>query len=131
MKENGASKEYANVSDEDLAERIEVARENGDDELANKLNAEMTNRGEYKEKMNLISAAKTEKSTKNSETFSKISDGIGKGMQLASSVLNMGNKQQQQGQQKKKGYVSGSLTKRTKEIIKKNKKRIKALAKNR
>ena len=131
MTENGASKEYANVSDEDLAERIEVARENGDDELANKLNAEMTNRGEYKEKMNLISAAKTEKSTKNSETFSKISDGIGKGMQLASSVLNMGNKQQQQGQQKKKGYVSGSLTKRTKEIIKKNKKRIKALAKNR
>ena len=32
MKENGASKEYANVSDEDLAERIEFARENGDDE---------------------------------------------------------------------------------------------------
>ena len=52
-------------------------------------------------------------------------------MQLASSVLDMGNNQQQQGQQKKKGYVSGSLTKRTKEIIKKNKKRIKALAKNR
>lgn len=131
MKENGASKEYANISDEDLANRLEDAREKGNDALAKEYSKEMTNRGEYKEKMNLISAAKTEKSTKNSETFSKISDGIGKGMQLASSVLNMGNKQQQQGQQKKKGYVSGSLTKRTKEIIKKNKKRIKALAKNR
>ena len=131
MKENGASKEYANISDEDLANRLEDAREKGNDALAKEYSKEMTNRGEYKEKMNFISAAKTEKRTKNSETFSKISDGIGKGMQLASSVLNMGNKQQQQGQQKKKGYVSGSLTKRTKEIIKKNKKRIKALAKNR
>ena len=123
MTKNGASKEYANVSDDQLEQNLEFARETGDDALADKLAAEMTKRGDYKEKMAVISENKA-------ETFSKITDGIGQGMQAVSSIMNMGNSNNGS-QQKKKGYLAGNLTKRSKDIMKKNKKRIAALAKRR
>ena len=59
--------------------------------------------------------------------MSKVTETIGSGIQAATSIMNMGNNNKDQ--QKKKGYVAGNLTKRSKEIIKKNRKRIAALAK--
>ena len=120
MTENGASKEYANVSDAELAEQIEFARETGDDALADKLNAEMSKRGDYKEKMAVIKQNKA-------ETFSKIKDVVGSATNAVAGVMGMGNNGNDQ--QKKKDRPVGKLTKRSKEIIKKNKKRIAALAK--
>ena len=120
MTENGASKEYANVSDAELAEQIEFARETGDDALADKLNAEMSKRGDYKEKMAVIKQNKA-------ETFSKIKDAVGSATNAVAGVMGMGNNGNDQ--QKKKDRPVGKLTKRSKEIIKKNKKRIAALAK--
>ena len=120
MTENGASKEYANVSDAELAEQIEFARKTGDDALADKLNAEMSKRGDYKEKMAVIKQNKA-------ETFSKIKDVVGSATNAVAGVMGMGNNGNDQ--QKKKDRPVGKLTKRSKEIIKKNKKRIAALAK--
>lgn len=123
MIESGASKEYANISDDELAGRIEYAQKVGDTETVKALTAEMTKRGEYKEKMAVIADNKAKKA----ETISKVTDAVGQAVGVATNVLNMNNGNKQQ--QKKKGYVAGNLTKRTKEIIKKNKKRIAALAK--
>lgn len=125
MKENGASKEYADVSDEKLAEQIEYYQGEGNDPAkANELSTEMAKRGDYKDKMALIS----EHNAKNAETGEKIIDAVGKTVQGVTGVMNMNNgKQQDQKEQKK--YIPANYTKRMKEIIKKNRKRIAALAK--
>lgn len=125
MKENGASKEYANVSDEELAEQIEYYQGEGNDPAkADKLSTEMAKRGDYKDKMAVIADNKA----KTGETVSKVTDAIGKTVQGVTSVMNMNNgKQQDQKEQKK--YIPANYTKRMKEIIKKNRKRIAALAK--
>lgn len=125
MRENGASKEYANVSDEKLAEQIEYYQGEGNDPAkADKLSTEMAKRGDYKDKMAVIADNKA----KTGETVSKVTDAIGKTVQGVTSVMNMNNgKQQDQKEQKK--YIPANYTKRMKEIIKKNRKRIAALAK--
>lgn len=125
MKENGASKEYADVSDEKLAEQIEYYQGEGNDPAkADKLSTEMAKRGDYKDKMAVIADNKA----KTGETVSKVTDAIGKTVQGVTSVMNMNNgKQQDQKEQKK--YIPANYTKRMKEIIKKNRKRIAALAK--
>mgnify|MGYP004643057029 FL=1 len=123
MVENGASKEYANINDDVLAEKLEFAQEMGDDDTAKALSAELEKRGQYKEQMAVIAENKAKKA----EVMSKVSDTIGSGIKAATSIMNMGNNNKDQ--QKKKGYVAGNLTKRSKEIIKKNRKRIAALAK--
>lgn len=125
MKENGASKEYANVSDEKLAEQIEYYQGEGNDPAkADKLSTEMAKRGDYKDKMAVIADNKA----KTGETVSKVTDAIGKTVQGVTSVMNMNNGKQQD-QKKQKKYIPANYTKRTKEIIKKNRKRIAALAK--
>lgn len=125
MKENGASKEYANVSDEELAEQIEYYQGEGNDPAkADKLSTEMAKRGDYKDKMAVIADNKA----KTGETVSKVTDAIGKTVQGVTSVMNMNNGKQQD-QKKQKKYIPANYTKRTKEIIKKNRKRIAALAK--
>ncbi len=123
MVENGASKEYADINDDVLAEKLEFAQEMGDDDTAKALSAELEKRGQYKEQMAVIAENKAKKA----EVMSKVSDTIGSGIKAATSIMNMGNNNKDQ--QKKKGYVAGNLTKRSKEIIKKNRKRIAALAK--
>lgn len=123
MVENGASKEYADINDDVLAEKLEFAQEMGDDDTAKALSAELEKRGQYKEQMAVIAENKVKKA----EVMSKVSDTIGSGIKAATSIMNMGNNNKDQ--QKKKGYVAGNLTKRSKEIIKKNRKRIAALAK--
>ena len=123
MVENGASKEYADINDDVLAEKLEFAQEMGDDDTAKALSAELEKRGQYKDQMAVIAENKAKKA----EVMSKVSDTIGSGIKAATSIMNMGNNNK--GQQKKKGYVAGNLTKRSKEIIKKNRKRIAALAK--
>ena len=125
MRENGASKEYANVSDEKLAEQIEYYQGEGNDPAkADKLSTEMAKRGDYKDKMAVIADNKA----KTGETVSKVTDAIGKTVQGVTSVMNMNNGKQQD-QKKQKKYIPANYTKRTKEIIKKNRKRIAALAK--
>ena len=123
MVENGASKEYADINDDVLAEKLEFAQEMGDDDTAKALSAELEKRGQYKEQMAVIAENKAKKA----EVMSKVTDTIGSGIKAATSIMNMGNNNKDQ--QKKKGYVAGNLTKRSKEIIKKNRKRIAALAK--
>lgn len=125
MKENGASKEYANVSDEELAEQIEYYQGEGNDPAkADKLSTEMAKRGDYKDKMAVIADNKA----KTGETVSKVTDAVGKTIQGVTSVMNMNNGKQQD-QKKQKKYIPANYTKRMKEIIKKNRKRIAALAK--
>ena len=123
MVENGASKEYADINDDVLAEKLEFAQKMGDDDTAKALSAELEKRGQYKDQMAVIAENKAKKA----EVMSKVSDTIGSGIKAATSIMNMGNNNKDQ--QKKKGYVAGNLTKRSKEIIKKNRKRIAALAK--
>ena len=123
MVENGASKEYADINDDVLAEKLEFAQEMGDNDTAKALSAELEKRGQYKDQMAVIAENKAKKA----EVMSKVSDTIGSGIKAATSIMNMGNNNKDQ--QKKKGYVAGNLTKRSKEIIKKNRKRIAALAK--
>ena len=125
MKENGASKEYADVSDEKLAEQIEYYQGEGNDPAkADKLSTEMAKRGDYKDKMAVIADNKA----KTGETVSKVTDAIGKTIQGVTGVMNMNNGKQQD-QKKQKKYIPANYTKRMKEIIKKNRKRIAALAK--
>ena len=123
MVENGASKEYADINDDVLAEKLEFAQEMGDDDTAKALSAELEKRGQYKDQMAVIAENKAKKA----KVMSKVTETIGSGIQAATSIMNMGNNNKDQ--QKKKGYVAGNLTKRSKEIIKKNRKRIAALAK--
>ena len=121
MTKNGASKEYADISDEELAERLEFAQEMDDKNAADKFSAELKKRGDYKDKMALISEH-------NAETKEKVIDAVGKTVQGVTSIMNMNNGKQQD-QKKQKKYIPANYTKRTKEIIKKNRKRIAALAK--
>ena len=121
MTKNGASKEYADISDEELAERLEFAQEMDDKNAADKFSAELKKRGDYKDKMALISEH-------NAETKEKVIDAVGKTIQGVTSVMNMNNGKQQD-QKKQKKYIPANYTKRMKEIIKKNRKRIAALAK--
>lgn len=123
MVENGASKEYADINDDVLAEKLEFAQEMGDNDTAKALSAELEKRGQYKDQMAVIAENKAKKA----KVMSKVTETIGSGIKAATSIMNMGNNNKDQ--QKKKGYVAGNLTKRSKEIIKKNRKRIAALAK--
>lgn len=123
MVENGASKEYADINDDVLAKKLEFAQEMGDNDTAKALSAELEKRGQYKDQMAVIAENKAKKA----KVMSKVTETIGSGIKAATSIMNMGNNNKDQ--QKKKGYVAGNLTKRSKEIIKKNRKRIAALAK--
>ena len=123
MVENGASKEYADINDDVLAEKLEFAQEMGDNDTAKALSAELEKRGQYKDQMAVIAENKAKKA----KVMSKVTETIGSGIKAATSIMNMGNNNKDQ--QKKNGYVAGNLTKRSKEIIKKNRKRIAALAK--
>lgn len=123
MVENGASKEYADINDDVLAEKLEFAQEMGDNDTAKALSAELEKRGQYKDQMAVIAENKAKKA----KVMSKVTETIGSGIKATTSIMNMGNNNKDQ--QKKKGYVAGNLTKRSKEIIKKNRKRIAALAK--
>lgn len=127
MKENGASKEYANVSDEELAEQIEYYQGEGNDPAkADKLSTEMAKRGDYKDKMAVIADNKA----KTGETVSKVTDAVGKTVQGVTGVMNMNNGKQQDQQKRPQSAVP--VREGAKKVLKKNKKyrkRIAALAK--
>ncbi len=127
MKENGASKEYANVRDEELAEQIEYYQGEGNDPAkADKLSTEMAKRGDYKDKMAVIADNKA----KTGETVSKVTDAIGKTIQGVTGVMNMNNGKQQDQQKRPQSAVP--VREGAKKVLKKNKKyrkRIAALAK--
>lgn len=127
MKENGASKEYANVRDEELAEQIEYYQGEGNDPAkADKLSTEMAKRGDYKDKMAVIADNKA----KTGETVSKVTDVAGKTIQGVTGVMNMNNGKQQD--QRKRPQSAVPVREGAKKALKKNKKyrkRIAALAK--
>lgn len=123
MKENGASKEYANVSDEELAEQIEYYQGEGNDPAkADKLSTEMAKRGDYKDKMAVIADNKA----KTGETVSKVTDAIGKTVQGVTGVMNMNNSKQQDQQKRPQSAVP--VREGAKKALKKNKKYRKCIA---
>ena len=123
MKENGASKEYANVSDEELAEQIEYYQGEGNDPAkADKLSTEMAKRGDYKDKMAVIADNKA----KTGETVSKVTDAVGKTVQGVTSVMNMNNGKQQDQQKRPQSAVP--VREGAKKALKKNKKYRKCIA---
>ena len=124
MIKDGASKEYADINDDVLAEKLEFAQKMGDDKAAAKFSAELEKRAKYKEQMGLIAENKEKKS----KTFSNVTNAVGSAVSATTSIMNMNNGNNNN-QNKKKTYVAGKLTKRSKEIIAKNRKRIAALAK--
>ena len=119
MTENGASKEYADISDEELAERLEFAQEMDDKNAADKFSAELKKRGDYKDKMALISEH-------NAETKEKVIDAVGKTVQGVTSVMNMNNGKQQDQQKRPQSAVP--VRKGAKKALKKNKKYRKCIA---
>ncbi len=117
----GASEEFADIDTDQLQQEMFAATDAGDTQRAKALALESTKRNFYKAE--IAPQQKTENRQKNlSNTINAIS-----GVANVASSLFSSNKEDQQ-QQKKKSAPAGKLTERTKEIIRKNQKRIAALA---
>lgn len=121
MRENGASKEYADMDDAKLDSEIAAAQQAGNSDQVAKLETEKQQRTDYKAKMAKIEAASEQKQKTISDTITAISGAANVGSQL----LGMNQKQTTN---TKKSIPAGRLTERTKEIMEKHKKRILALA---
>lgn len=129
MVENGASEEFAAVETDDLEIKLDNAKQAGDATKVKQLESELNNRKAYKNKMGLLAANREAKQ----KTISNVVNMAG---QAASTVMSMFASTQsgEDSTQKKKYAAPGTLTKRTKDIMKKNKKfrerRVQALAKS-
>ncbi len=121
MRENGASKEYADIDDNTLDNKIAEAQAAGNSDQVAKLEAEKQQRTDYKDKMAKIEAS-SERKQKN---FSNIVTAVSGAANAGSQLLSMN--QATPGAAKKKSAPPGRLTQRTKEIMEKNRKRIEAL----
>lgn len=122
MRENGASKEYADMDDAQLDTEIAAAQQAGNSDQVAKLETEKQQRTDYKAKMAKIEAASEQKQKTISNTITAISGAANVGSQL------LGMNQKQSTTNTKKVIPAGRLTERTKEIMEKHKKRILALA---
>lgn len=122
MRENGASKEYADMDDAQLDTEIAAAQQAGNSDQVAKLETEKQQRSDYKAKMAKIEAASEQKQKTISNTITAISGAANVGSQL------LGMNQKEATTNTKKGIPAGRLTERTKEIMEKHKKRILALA---
>ena len=121
IKKEGASEQFADINTEDLQKEMFAATDAGDTERAKALAAESTRRNYYKNEI-----APQQRKENRQKTFSNVMNAVSNAANVAGSLLsNSGNQQEQQ--QKKKA-PAGKLTQRTKEIMRKNKKRINALA---
>ncbi len=123
MEENGASEEFADLDDDLLEDYRQEAMGQGDEASVAEYENEQAKRAEFKK--NKAKEAKTKK-------IENILDITGQAANTAMSVAGM-FMTQKEGEAKKKHAVPGKLTKRTKEIMKKNalyrQRRVQALAK--
>lgn len=121
IKNEGASEEYADIDTDQLQNEIFAATDAGDTERARALALESTRRNYYKAEI-----APKLKAENRQNTLSNVINAISGVTNVAGSLLSSNSEDQQQ--QKKKNAPAGKLTERTKEIMRKNKKRIAALA---
>ncbi len=121
MRENGASKEYADIDDATLDKELAAAQAAGNSDQVAKLSAEKQQRTDYKDKMAKIEAS-SERKQKN---FSNIVTAVSGVANTGSQLLSMN--QATPVAAKKKSAPPGRLTQRTKEIMEKHRKRIEAL----
>lgn len=120
IKKEGASEEFADINTEDLQKEMFAATDAGDKERAKALAAESTRRNYFKNEI-----APQQKKEARQQTFSNVMNAVSGATNVAGSLFSKSGGQEQQ--QKKKA-PAGKLTERTKEIMRKNKKRIAALA---
>lgn len=120
IKKEGASEEFADINTEDLQKEMFAATDAGDKERAKALAAESTRRNYFKNEI-----APQQKKEARQQTFSNVMNAVSGAANVAGSLFSKSGGQEQQ--QKKKA-PAGKLTERTKEIMRKNKKRIAALA---
>lgn len=121
IKNEGASEEYADIDTDQLQNEIFAATDAGDTERARALALESTRRNYYKAEI-----APKLKAENRQNTLSNVINAVSGVTNVAGSLLSSNSEDQQQ--QKKKNAPAGKLTERTKEIMRKNKKRIAALA---
>ena len=123
IEENGASEEFADLDDDLLEDFRQEAMGQGDDEAVAKYEEEQTKRAEFK---------KTKAKEAKTKKIEQILDITGQVANTAMSVAGMFMAQNQEGEIKKKHAAPGKLTKRTKEIMRKNaqyrQRRVQALA---
>lgn len=121
IKNEGASEEYSDIDTDQLQNEIFAATDAGDTERARALALESTRRNYYKAEI-----APKLKAENRQNTLSNVINAVSGVTNVAGSLLSSNSEDQQQ--QKKKNAPAGKLTERTKEIMRKNKKRIAALA---
>lgn len=121
IKNEGASEEYADIDTDQLQNEIFAATDAGDTERARALALESTRRNYYKAEI-----APKLKAENRQNTLSNVINAVSGVTNVAGSLLSSNSEDQQQ--QKKKNAPAGKLTERTKKIMRKNKKRIAALA---
>ena len=121
IKNEGASEEYADIDTDQLQNEIFAATDAGDTERARALALESTRRNYYKAEI-----APKLKAENRQNTLSNVINAVSGVTNVAGSLLSSNSEDQQQ--PKKKNAPAGKLTERTKEIMRKNKKRIAALA---
>lgn len=121
IKNEGASEEYADIDTDQLQNEIFAATDAGDTERARALALESTRRNYYKAEI-----APKLKAENRQNTLSNVINAVSGVTNVAGALLSSNSEDQQQ--QKKKNAPAGKLTERTKEIMRKNKKRIAALA---
>lgn len=117
MKEQGASLEFASYNEEALKAEIQKANQAGDTNRAKQLENELQNRTKYQNQIGLIKENNQAKQDKISNIFNIAG-------QAASAVMSaFASTQGSENSATKRKYAApGTLTKRTKEIMKKNKK---------
>ncbi len=120
IKNEGASEEYSDIDTDQLQNEIFAATDAGDTERARALALESTRRNYYKAEI-----APKLKAENRQNTLSNVINAVSGVTNVAGSLLSSNSEDQQQ---KKKNAPAGKLTERTKEIMRKNKKRIAALA---
>lgn len=120
IKNEGASEEYADIDTDQLQKEMFAATDAGDTERAKALALESTRRNFYKAEI-----APQQKAENRQKTFSNVINAISGATNVAGSLFSNSNNQQQQ---QKKNAPAGKLTERTKEIMRKNRRRIAALA---
>lgn len=120
IKNEGASEEYADIDTDQLQKEMFAATDAGDTERAKALALESTRRNFYKAEI-----APQQKAENRQKTFSNVINAISGATNVAGSFFSNSNNQEQK---QKKNAPAGKLTERTKEIMRKNRRRIAALA---
>lgn len=121
IKKEGASEELADINTEDLQKEMLAATDAGDTERAKALAVESTRRNYYKNEI-----APQQRKENRQKTFSNVMSAVSGAANITGTLSSKSGNQEQQ--KKKENAPAGKLTERAKDIIRKHKKRIAALA---